>query len=517
MDRFRPGLNLLGLVLAVYAAFFIGYRLSRSWGAVRLDAVRPAYHHDEFVEPRLRTRDPALRARWRAHAPRVRVLKDGRPVTTVGGLLELPLSWDASRAAWIGRWPCPWNAPAGRYALELSEPLEATKALRTGGFEILRRVPRPMPRRMAVATWESARPLASLKVKAPDGTLKDWRGLLDWAQFMGADAFWMLGGQTPGQGRGETWVAHNLPLIPEVARECHRRGLKFGVWAMFSLTMSSENRVPGYEYALEIEDGRPKTTRAISIRDERRAKDVARLLRGFAAIPEVDFVGLDYIRNALGGYELVDDFMAEMPEVPRPANWERMSREERMADFAKRKIARKDMRLVDSWQWWRAHRTAQAIRLIRRGLRSDKPLWAFTLTWDRGRHHGQDPVMFTDAGADACALMMYEADRTQYAQILKDWHAYARVGEVRLIVGNIVDWGLHQRAKDGPGEFRRRLDAAVGGIYADGAAEGLFVHDLERALNGRLGAWSTRDWLDAARAAVLRMKALPASGEKARG
>ena len=33
--------------------------------------------------------------------------------------------------------------------------------------------------------------------------MTDWRGLLDWAKYVGADAFWMLGGQTPGLGKDE--------------------------------------------------------------------------------------------------------------------------------------------------------------------------------------------------------------------------------------------------------------------------------------------------------------------------
>ncbi|MFA6093369.1 MAG: hypothetical protein WCU88_05985 [Elusimicrobiota bacterium] len=508
--KFRQGALAFAAVLGVCAAFWIGYGVSQAFGRVRLDTLKESYGRDEFVDVRLRTRDPGLRAQWTAQGVRIRVLREGLPVTGIGGLRELPLRWDSARGAWMGRWPCPWNPPLGRYSLELSEPLESGKELRSRGFELRARPLNPFPPRLAVVNWESAKSLASLQVRAPDGTLKDWRGLLDWTEYAGADAFWMLGGQTPGSGSGEVWQTRNLKMIPEVARECHRRGLKFGVWVMYSLTVSSTNRIPGYEYALEIEEGRPKPTRAVSLRDERRLKDVAALLKRFAAIKEVDFLGVDYIRNALGGYELAEEFRADMPwAFGASAGCERWSPEQRMADFARRKIARKDARLIDAWQWWRAHRVGRVLRELRREIGPSKPLWAFTLTWQKGWHHGQDPVMFSDAGADACALMMYEADSAQYAQMIKDWHAYVRSADARLITGDIVDWSLHQRAAAGPGEMRRRLDAAVDGIYADGPAAGIFIHDLDRALNGRLGRWSTRAWLDAARASIRRMKRLP--------
>jgi hypothetical protein len=337
--------------------------------------------------------------------------------------------------------------------------------------------------------------------------MTDWSGLLDWAKYVEADAFWMLAGQSPGLGKDEIWMNANLSMIPKVAEECKKRGLQFGVYAMFSLTMSKA-ALPGYEYALEIKDGEPVVTRAISIRDGKRLSDVAAFLRPFAEDPNVDWVGLDYIRNALGGYELVDDFVAEMPGISVPPEWRKLSRVERMTWLARKKIMRRDMAFVEAWEWWRARRVALIVKEIKARL-GGKPLWAFTLTWEKGWHHGQDPVMMNDAGVDIDALMFYEADKPQYAAMMKSWNEYIRHGDVQVLPGDIFDWGLHQKDEAGPGEFGRRMKVAITDVYGDGPARGVFYHDMARLLWGRLGPWGTRGWADEARKISQFVKSRP--------
>ncbi len=502
----RRGRRLLGGVLAFYLVLFLSRLGWHEWrDALRLGSGRAEVLHYEFVDIELRTRDPRLVERFARAAPRAQVFRDGSPVPTVGGISSVALAYDPGRRAWTGRWPCPWNAPDGVYELRLMGAPDLERRLRAAPFRIGRRRPAPLPPRFAVVTFESVAPLAALRVRAPDGSLKDWRGLLDWVEYVGADAFWMLGGQSPGRKPGEIWVSHNFPFFGRVAAECRRRGIQFGLYAMCYLTMSQE-RLPRYQYAREVEDSAPVWTRAISIRDPGRIVDVAQLLRRFRDIPGVDYVGLDYIRNALGGYELVDDFVAEFPGLALPSGWERLTEDDRMVYLARKKIMRRDRDFIDAWQWWRAHRVARIIRAIKDHIGDSKPLWAFTLTWDKGWHHGQDPVMFNDAGVDINALMLYEATEEQYGLILRDWRRYIRRADAQLIVGNVVDWPLHQRSPEGPGAFYRRTAQALDGIYADGPARGLFVHDLARALGGRLGPWSTRQWLDEARRAIRRLK-----------
>ncbi len=489
------------LATAAFFAAAIGAWVWRERArVVRLGAERAEYRHYDIVEIRLETADHALDEEFSKFPPRAVVTRGGAVLDTVAGLRELVLA-RAGPGVWIGRWPVPWNAPAGDYVPALLGGGKLKDRLRAAPFRVGRRTPKPLPPGgLIVATLESVEPLATMRVKAPDGTEKDWRGLLDWAQDVGANAFLVLGGQSPGPRDGQIWVDANLKLLPAVARECRARGLKFGVYAMYSLTMSQTVKLPGYEYALDIKNAAPVVTRAVSLREPKRLDDVASFLKPFVDDPNVDFVGVDYIRNALGGYELVDDFVGEMPGVKVPPEWPRLSRDERMTWLARKKIMRKDRDFIDAWQWWRARRSALIVQELKRRLGDKKPLWAFTLTWDKGWHHGQDVVMMNDAGADYDALMFYEADRPQYDAMMKDWHEYVRRGDAQLIPGNIFDWGLHQKDPAGPVEFGRRLKLAFDGVYADGPASAVFYHDLSRLLGGRLGSWGTRGWAAEARA-----------------
>ncbi len=489
------GLVLLEAVALLYVAVFALWSVRVRHRELKLAASKLEHLHYDIVELSLVCGDPALDESFSAVAPRFVVMRGSETLTTIAGIREM----SARRVApglWTARWPVPWNAPPGDYRPALLGRPDLAERLTVSPFKIARRKPKPMPKGFVVATLESVAPLASMQVKGPDGNMTDWRGLLDWAKYIGADAFFMLGGQTPGIGKDVIWVDANLKMIAKVAAECRKRGLQFGVYAMFSLTMSKEV-LSGYEYGLEIKDGKPVVTRAISIRDRKRVSDVAAFLKPFADDPNVDWVGLDYIRNALGGYELVDDFVVEMPGVFVPPEWRKLTRDERMIWLARKKIMRRDLEFVEAWEWWRARRVALIVREIKARL-NGKPLWVFTLTWEKGWHHGQDPVMMNDAGADIDALMFYEADKPQYAAMMKSWNEYVKINDVQLLPGDIFDWGLHQKDEVGPAEFGRRLKAAVSGVYGDAPARGVFFHDMARLIWGRLGPWGTRGWADEA-------------------
>jgi len=508
MVRSRRRPILLALAFAAAAAALGGSYAAFNWARarreVKLGAGRAEYLHYDLVDVRVETLDPALQAQFAAAPPRVVVTRGGETLTTIAGIRELSLAREGP-SAWSARWPVPWNAPEGEYRPVLVGRDDLGERVHAAPFRIGRRRPLPLKPGFVVTTLETVAPLETMRVQAPDGQRKDWRGLLDWAQYLRADAFWVLGGQSPGKS-GALWDDANTALLPDVAKETRARGLKFGVYAEFSLTMSSSVKLSGYEYGVEVAGGKPTVTRAISLREHKRVDDVVARLKPYADDPNVDFLGLDYIRNALGGCELVDDFVAEMPGVVVPPEWPKLTRDERMTWLARKKALRQDQAFVDAWQWWRAHRVALIVHEIKSRLGGNKPLWAFTLTWDKGWNHGQDPVMMNDAGVDLDALMFYQADKAQFAAMLKNWHKYVKRGDVQVVPGDIFDWGLHQKDPAGPAEFARRLRAAVKDVYADGPAQAVFFHDLDRLLFGRLGTWGTRGWADAARGVAEELK-----------
>ncbi|MFI5361852.1 MAG: hypothetical protein ACHQ49_07775, partial [Elusimicrobiota bacterium] len=221
----RGGVFFIGAI--AFYAVAIGawaWRAERARG-VRLSSDRPEYLHYDIVELRLRATDAALADEFEKSHPSLVVTRpDGLVVTTVAGIREVELTRAAS-GLWTGRWPVPWNAPEGEYIPALLNGEKLKERLKVSPFRVGRRKPFPLPPGgFIVATLETVAPLATLRVKAPDGTEKDWRGLLDWAQSLGANALMVLGGQSPGLKDGQVWVDTNLKLLPEVAKECRARG-----------------------------------------------------------------------------------------------------------------------------------------------------------------------------------------------------------------------------------------------------------------------------------------------------
>lgn len=482
-------------------------RLLLAQKSVSLAAVEPSYYHDAVIEARLSTKNSEIIERWEKTPPHVKVMRGGQQISSIGGLKEMYMT-RVSPGEWKGVFPCPWNAPKGSYTLKLDDaeiPQLLSKygegLLQEKGFKILRREPKPLPKRFVVLTLEYSSSYGSLGMKSPDGVSRSFASIADWGKHLEADAVWILVGKTTGD-KGRVWNPVEIENVRKIGKACHEKGIKFGVWAMCYLTHPEKNKpwLDRYEWAQDVHDGQPVKVRSVSLRDPKRPDDIADLLAQYAAMPEVDYIGLDYIRNALGGYELAEDFYADFPWINKPQGWDKLSGKEKIVAFARLKIPRKDKELIDAWQWWRAYKVGGIVRRISKRLGTEKPLWGFTLGWEKGWQHGQDPVMMNDAGIDVDAIMLYEANDEQYSGMMKDWHSYVKRGDVQLIVGNIVDWPLHQNG--GINAYKKRFMWAIKDIYSDGMAKGLFVHDLGRLIAGRKGPASTADWAAASREAI---------------
>lgn len=477
-----------------------------------LSTGKKSYLHWEFIQINAKIKNKKLSEKYRSVPFYVSVLKNGAQVSTIGQLVKIPLRYNDKTRLWEGRWPCPWNADVGLYKITPAGS-ESIKS-RACEFGISRKEhKKPALSSLGVLTFENASSLEKMKILNPDGKMVGWSGMFDWAEFIGADAVWYLAGQTRAEKKNPDeqfpWSERNISKLPELGREAHKRGLKFGAYGIAYLTFGSQ-KYKNYVYACDYSSSKrgPVKTRSISIADEKRVADIIKLVKIFNDVDEIDYIGLDYIRNPQGGYELVDEFVSDM-DVSLPRGWEKFNYRQRMGWLANEKVSRRNMRLIDQWQWWRAHKISKIINRITTEVKLKKPLWVFTLSWEKGWQHGQDPVMFTDAGADMDAVMLYEADRVQFNVLLDDWNSYMKKGDAALLVGDVVDWDLHQRITNPPGpqEFYNRLVEATDRIYGNSTAEGLFVHDLVRALWGkRKGPYKPKEWLLAGGAAITEMK-----------
>ncbi|MFH1238593.1 MAG: hypothetical protein V1653_00610, partial [bacterium] len=92
--------------------------------------------------------------------------------------------------------------------------------------------------------------------------------------------------------------------------------------------------------------------------------------------------------------------------------------------------------------------------------------------------------------------MLYEADKSQFNELIKEWNSYVKEGQVNLVVGNQVDWEVHQTTVNpaGPEEFYNRLVRGATQIYQDSPVKGIFCHDLSRIIWGRIGPYSSLEW-----------------------
>ncbi|MGQ9732166.1 MAG: hypothetical protein ACUVX8_12950 [Candidatus Zipacnadales bacterium] len=526
-------------------------------------------------------------------APQV-VVRDpgGQIIATVGGMETIPLRFDVAKGVWRGHWPVPFGAQAGPQAIYTFEaeatfaPAEwawesveerlkhgkgktekQTKGKRKGDkgetssredeaqlatpprsgealciararFRILRRDRPNLPSGTCAVNWEPDFP-ATAQLVRPDGTKGDWRVMMDWAEFMGADTFWFRGAVTEAYSVSgalslqQPWLQLNINALPEMAQEAHRRGLRFGTWAVAFETYPNKPREhvatrrwkPNYQWTQDFSRSRrvPTEEAAISLLDPYRPTHIAQFFAHAQSISGVDYVGLDYIRSGAdwGGYELVDDFVRDMPVIELPPDWNTMTRTQRMGWLCDRVDGQNFTRHLDlyhQWNWYRSHRLAGLIRRIVREANLKIPLWTFTLSWWHGEQHGQDPLMLVDSGVDLHAVMLYECDSVAHYEALVDqWRngiseeGGIPAGHLNLMPGDQVSDKSHQHLRNpaAPEEMYRRIVKAATQMIKGETAWGAFVHDISRicAPQGNRGPYPGREWALAGAAAFSSVRA----------
>jgi len=545
------GLMLVVCVLIAVVAFrgLIGRVFHRAPAAqaapvefpLQVTVDKPAYLRYELVPVTVRVVDPQGNP-VPDEAPEVVVRHNGENVRTVGHYGEVVrLTWNSEQQAWTGWWPPGWNPEPGRYEVRARIAIDPAQwgwqgarggdaddqptpegegwAIALAPFDLQGRPQPQMAPGMCVATWEFD---IKENVTGPDGTRGDWRTLFDWVEYIGADTFWFRGAVTGPPDEELTLERPFKPIdieaVPRLGVEAHARGLQFGVWAVAYATYGgNKDLLPKYDYSLDISrsTGATSSTDYISLLDDRRIDHIADFFRMLQQDENVDMAGLDYMRTnpGSGGYELTEPFTSQMP-VELPADWGSRGENSRMR-FVAMKIEEQwrdhqDPQFFDAWNWWRAHKGAEIMQRIIAKSGITKPTWIFVLSWVHGKQHGQDPIMFTDAGVTMLAPMLYQIESHAAFEIMvEQWNQYVDAGQANLVPGDQVDFHWHQETRNppAPAELYDRIVTAHRQYINSGATQGAFWHDINRAVNpNNLGPYSGREWALAGAAAFSALR-----------
>jgi hypothetical protein len=424
------------------------------------------------------------------------VEKDGHVLPAVGDATSIDLIPDSEPGKWHGSWAMSWNPPLGECILVVKADVagSTSKTVRIP-FTIKKLDLPPPPAGMAVVTLESDSQFREQRIEGPDGKNVDWKGLLDWAHYMGASHFFYSVGITKarwGPTAEHPFKQYNIDLALELGQEAHRQGMQFGGWIGSYLPYGTTQVTNcGYQLSRNMSSsGVLLTTLHISLGDAKRKKDLTDLCRFMQQHDEFDWIGLDYIRSGFGGYELVDLFTREMG-IPVPEDWQSRRLEKKMLWMLGELRGKRNQVMMQRWQWWRASYVARIVADIRHDAGITKPFFVFSLGWEMGHQHGQDPLMFNDAGAYDL-VMLYEATRDEFDAMMRTWPTYLHADQGIILEGNCVDYNLLEnrwaKGRPPPDEYYRRSVQAQDGMKADkGLVQGVFWHDLERALYLRRG------------------------------
>jgi hypothetical protein len=405
-----------------------------------------------------------------------------------------------------------WNADDGKYEINIFYGKKQVVTREGLGFVLTRRLPRTIENGLSVVDLEMNKSIKTKSFRGPYGESMDYRAICEWARFMEADALWILSGETTTfkkRSADSPWdpePLENLYLLNKIADDY---GIDIGAYIMSFYVPGDKGVTERYDAGLGYNSEKDYLYRSrhISLACEKRIADIVTLARSFQNDPNIDYIGFDFIRTGRAdGYELAPAAIEET-NIKTPHEWETMNGKEKIIWFAKKIEVEKDPLIIEKWRWWRAHQVAKIIERVIEEAGITKPVWIFTLGWEHGKEHGQDPVMFFDAGVTIDAVMLYESDRYQFPRMLNQWRGYMREGQGNVIVGNCVDERLLDSEFLGPPqEFYRRNVLGYSSIFKDGIAAGIFFHDLARAFWGRKGGYTTEDYAIAHMSSIYNMK-----------
>lgn len=432
------------------------------------------------------------------------VEKDGKLLSAVGDAQKIDLLPQSAPGTWHGAWAMNWNPPLGacEMVVEVSNPGEQVISVRVP-FTLKKLDLPPTPKGMAVVTLESDSEFKTQNIEGPEGKNVDWKGLISWAHYMGASDFLYSVGITKARWNPtseQPWKQYNLDFALDLGREAHAQGLRFGGWAGAFLAYGTTMVTTcGYTPSRNLTDsGVMVSTLHFSLGDPKRRKDLTEICRWMQQHEEFDWIGFDYIRSGFGGYEMVDTFVQDLA-IPTPEGWNTRSLDNKIKWLLGELRGKRDPIMLARWQWWRASYVARFVAEVRKEAVITKPFFVFSLGWEMGHQHGQDVLMFNDAGAYDF-VMLYEATRDEFDYMMKSWPLYLGKDQGTILAGNCVDYNLLENRwapyRQPPDEYYLRSAQAQSGMKSsNGLVDGVFWHDLERALYLRRGPnWMPSDY-----------------------
>ncbi len=435
----------------------------------------------------------------------VEVLMDGKPVTLVDGHSKLELRKVAEGRTFSGNWPIPYNPRPGTYLAQmvLVDPERSNPRVFQSAFTIPPLQPSGLEPGYAVLTMEGGKQLIKGMIPALDGSgTMSAAHAIDWAKFMGANVFCDLVAETAIWDR---FYPQDFPFNREemengrkYAQAAHSAGLKYAAYmTTFKVGGDGWHQAP-YEFSMGYDSSTDQVilTRFISLDDPKRRQDILDFLQAMNKDSNVDYVGLDYVRTGFAGYELVDEFVKDM-NMTLPDGFEKMAEPDRIHWLARTVEKKENKQVVALFEWWRAHKVATVLKSILDEAKMTKPVFTFTLGWEMGHQHGQDPAMLVDAGINFNHIMLYEGDRSTIEDMKRHWPGYlAREGGM-YVPGEEADFNMVQKSLDPPApeELYNREVETFNLWYGVNANLGMFWHDLYRLIWGVRGPYSKMEWV----------------------
>jgi len=429
-----------------------------------------------------------------------RITKDEKAVYNTLKSDKLKFKFSPSEACFIGRWSPPWKPELGVYNALVEIEYAGHKTTIIKRFRISARKPSDKIKPpLCVLTLETDTEYSNITFIHPNYKLGGWKGVIEWTKFSGANTLLYLTGMTKAMFNPtpqKPFRQYNIDFALKLGEEAHKEGLKFGAWIGAYLPYGKTQPQVGCEFARNLVDGKMFWTLNFSLTDKKRFNDIVNLVKFLDGRPEIDYIGLDYMRSGGGGYELVDDFIRDLYLETPPGFWA-MDKESRIW-WLTAQIGTKE-NLLYLWQWWRARKVALLFKEIKETSGTNKPMFVFTLGWECGHGHGQDILMLNDAGADFVMLMLYEATRDVFDGMMVSLPAYFDKGDANIVIGNPVDEHLldnkYRPYETRPEEWYLRTKEALNKIYDEKPLEGIFIHDLDRMLSGRGGDYSPMEFI----------------------